>query len=416
MASKKSETKVKGIQDAAAEAVGEKVDVVAEAPVVEVLPPYLFGSEVPQSVIETLSQNTITEIDPEFLSVVRGRNARNFQAKANVEAVEEMTRSLLANGQENAIKVEIIPADDVTGEGPRVAIVAGETRLRAILAIRADKGAARFANARVMLAPEKSEIEREIEQVTDNSGNKFGMFEMLTVMQRLTAMGMRQKADIQERLVLSHTAVRNLEILGWATPAIREAVEDGTLTATWIIEKLRETNGEPEKIGLAEKAILRVANKRREEGQQAAKGQQVDEGDGTDDGRRMRETNGQFNRTTYNTLVNLLRSIRSTLSGEGLVALLERAGIEGQDDQDALSEALESAILVGITNAFESAEIPFEDPAVKQAAEAKAKAEAKAIKDAEKAAKAEAAAKAAQEKADKAKEAAQAAKQATVEA
>lgn len=412
----KSEVDPKKIQEAAAVAVGDKIEASQEVAVVEVLPPYLFGEPAPEGVIADLSQDMISTIDPAFLSVVRGRNARNFSAKANVEALDEMVASLLANGQENPIKVEVIGEDTVTGEGPRIAIVAGETRLRAILKIREDKGAARFPNVRVILAPEKSEIEREIEQVTDNSGNKFSMFELLTVMQRLMAAGMRKKADIQERLVLSHTAVRNLEILGWATPAIREAVEAGWLTATWVIEKLRETNGEPEKINLAEKAILKVAAKRQAEGQQAAKGSKVDDDTEAPDGRVMREKNGMFNRATYNSLVSLCRSIYTTLGDKGIVSLCERAGIDNKDDQDALAEALQSAVRQGIENCFESAEIPFTDPAVTEAAEkakaAKDKADEKAKKEAEKAVAAEAKAAAAKAKADEAKKAAEAAVQA----
>lgn len=408
MANKKGESKVntQNIQNAAAEAVGDKVETQPEAPVVEVLPPYLFGEAAPAGIIADLSENQIIEIDPAFLSVVRGRNARNFAAKANVESVDEMASSLLANGQENPVKVEVIPEDSVSGEGPRIAVVAGETRLRGILKIRENHGPARFPSVKVILAPAKSLIEREIEQATDNSGNKFSMFETLTLMQRLMTLGMRKKSDIQERLVLSHTAVRNLEILGWATPAIREAVEDGTLTATYVIEKLRETNGEPEKIGLAEKAILRKANQLREEGKQGGKGVK-DTDDDAPDGRQMREKNGLFNRATYNSLVSLCRSIRDTLSEQGIVALCERAGIDNKDDQDALSEALQSAVVQGIENCFESAEIPFVDPAVTEAAEkaakAKEKADEKAAKEAEKAKVAEEKAAAAKAKAAEAK-------------
>ena len=299
-------TKKQEAAQAAPAAVGES-PVTAPVVVTEPEPDYYFGEILPEG-HATIGTGVIAQVDPSYLSIKRGFNVRNFKAKENVEHVQALRELIEPNGVETPLWVRY----DTTAEGARLVVVRGESRLRAVLAIRQDKGPSAMPTVPVILAPNKSSAEQVIDFVVESSGKNLSMLETLDAVNRLRADGVSRKT-VQERLAKSHTFMRNLEILAWATPEVHAAIADGWLSATNVIDKLRESDGDETLANLASKKLMAAAERAKNAGEKAAKGKKApgDDESGEEDGRKSKGDGIVYNKATQRALI---RAIQDTLA------------------------------------------------------------------------------------------------------
>lgn len=298
-------------------------------------PPFIGGQPAPEAVVVTLSRDRIVGIDPDFVSIQRGFNVRDFGSVETIAHVADMKALIEANGLETPLDVRIIPDNGV--DGLRVAVVRGETRLRAIREIRDEKGASAFASIPVRLAADKTEAEQAVDFIVSNSGKRLSMLETLDVLARLRAEGWEPK-DCERALNFSRTAMKNLEILGWATPVIRDLLRASLLSPSHVVEALRDTNGEPEKVAAVEKKLEKQAERLKNAGLQVAKGRSA-----TGEAREKKDGTIRT-RETFNALVRahqscLAATVPKDFKALDLVALQKLVGRVRGFSMDALKNA-----------------------------------------------------------------------------
>lgn len=348
--SEKAKPNTEAIKTAAAKATGDAKAPEAPTAPPEPQPPYIFGEPVPEAIAKALSRDATVRVDPSFLSVARGFNVRDFKAKENVEHVQNIKGLIRSAGEvEEDLRVRIVP--DNGTDGLRLQVIRGETRLRAINELRTEDGPSAWATVPVRLAPERDEVGETADFLISNTGKNLSMLEQCTVVARLKAEGLKGP-EVQKKLNFTHTAMRNLEILSWAPPALRDAISEGYLSASRVIEKLRDTEGEPEKVGLVEKSLVRLAEKMKAEGLQAAQGRKADvEGEDTGDARKAGKDGIVFNREIFKGFIGWAQDCNSLTEPKDLKDL------SAEDLRKVLSK-----IRKGARNILENCGAPMKRP------------------------------------------------------
>lgn len=355
------------IAAAAATAVAEPAETVVNATIPAT--PYIFGEPAPDEVVLSLEKGRFVGISPEFLSVKRGFNVRNFDALDNQEAVKELKEDILVNGWLKDTALTVFVEKDV--EDPnlnRIVVWRGETRTRAILAILAEKGPASIPTVPVLLVDLPDALTVAADFQRSNNGKRLAILEQVTVVDRLMAEGITKPSEIKDILGVTHTAVQNIKLMRYSTPSMRQWIAEGLLAATPVLEKIRdlkldEKSEEDQQVAIngLEKVLSSQATRARNRGKGAGSHGQEEEGEPKPP-REQDPDDKAFSKATYLALLTTLRdlytnqltpasqylkqreTIKSTLLSNGLPIVSQKAQKAAKAVQDAAASVEEAAV------------------------------------------------------------------------
>lgn len=235
---------------------------------------YALGLPADSDIIASITADQVIYVPTAMVSVEKGFNARDFTTPENKDHVARLAKLIGANGVENPARVRI--------DGDRIVLTDGESRLRATLSLN---GSAKGTSFPVLLDPDGDDETRRIESlVVKNSGRSLTMLETLSVVSRLEARGLKAK-DIQDSLGFTRTHYGNLKLLGKAPEIVLEYVREGRVSATLVVDLVREYKDDPETvaksiISAVKKAEREVANASAADAKKKATKRDVEDEDG----------------------------------------------------------------------------------------------------------------------------------------
>lgn len=173
------------------------------------------------------------KLNPFLIRVVPGFNSRDFSLPENDEHVDDLARSIAANGLKKPLEVRF-------AEDGQPDLVDGECRLRAIIRAINLYGVTELESVPVTLAPKgQNDAELLASQFTSNSGKRFNELEAAQGIRRLLAFDWTEKR-IAERTGLSPAKIARLIRVLEMPEEIVGMVREGQVAVTQALETIRE--------------------------------------------------------------------------------------------------------------------------------------------------------------------------------
>lgn len=177
-------------------------------------------------------KNDQFRVDPRQLKVDPGFNVRDLDAPAAREALDVLKGQIRGVGVRDPLEVRLVGED--------LFVVSGHRRLHVVMELIAE-GEEILTVPAVAEPKFMSDAERVVGLVTMNSGEPLAPFEVAEVVRRLVGYGW-DRAKIAARLGFkSPQTIANYEELPGLAEPIKDAVRDGTISATNARALVRES-------------------------------------------------------------------------------------------------------------------------------------------------------------------------------
>jgi hypothetical protein len=191
-------------------------------------------------------RSDLLRVDPRKLKWEPGFGGRDFETPENKAHIESLKASIMVVGVLNPIAVwhdkiadALIPVD-------------GECRLRAVM-LAIEDGADIKTIPAIPIARASNAADRIVEQLTRNTGKRYGPLEMAGMVKKLEAFGWKRQ-EIANKLGMSAQNVANL-LDGAAMPeAAQELVRSGEVSFT-AARKTIEAEGPTEGVATLQQAV-----------------------------------------------------------------------------------------------------------------------------------------------------------------
>jgi ParB/RepB/Spo0J family partition protein len=200
-----------------------------------------------------LKRKDLHVLNPKRIVVRKGWNPRE---QFDTPDDDELLQFVKDNGP-------IFPPIFVKRVSDNVELIDGERRLRAVLAA-IEAGCEIEGISAIFVGKNANEITQLSLALTANQGKPLTPMEEASACQRLLNWGLSE-AEIARRLGKSRAHVANRLVLADASPAVANAVEEGTITQGEAIETVKESEGsiekQDEKLERIKKPVARRAPK-----------------------------------------------------------------------------------------------------------------------------------------------------------
>lgn len=174
-------------------------------------------------------------LDPTKICIEKGFNVRNFDRPTLKESDERLKASIKAKGLETPIEVRY--------EKGQAILVDGERRMRAVLKLIAEGHKIPAVPAYSALNGARDEVSRIVSLTTKNDGMPLSLLEQAEVVHKLKEHKLSE-AEISKRLDYSPGHINNLVKLIQAPPKIKEYIIKERISASNVIEIIRQFGAE----------------------------------------------------------------------------------------------------------------------------------------------------------------------------
>ena len=191
------------------------------------------------------------KLNPFLIRVEEGFNSRDFSLAENAEHVEDLARSIAAEGVRKPIEVRF-------GEDGQPYLVDGECRLRATIKAINDLGAEIVTVPAVVSPKGQNDADRVASQFVSNSGKPFSELEAAQGVRRLLGFGW-DEAKIATRTGMRAAKVARLIRVLEMPEAIVGMVREGQVAVTQALDTVRSADTSDAAVAVLRDGLARAS-------------------------------------------------------------------------------------------------------------------------------------------------------------